>query len=820
MAYAVSTSGLKSVVEGWLNGGTNNGFAIVGVGTATNSVTWASSENTDTTRQPELVLTYRVPTAGGCKGTATLIDLADTFIQEDSDGNDNFGTDNSLKIRPQSTKRKHALLRFDVDGIPIGATLNAATLKLAVTTNRTLTTSEIHRMVTAWTEGTNATDGAQWIDANGTGTAGTWAAGAFGSGDYNATTEGTITPSTKGVKTADIKTMVQGWQTGAFANNGLVLLTTGTATGDAAYASRENGTPANRPVINVSWSIPPGSPTGVNTLSAGPLLVVEGDKITVKMVLQNTTASAVTNVAPSALTVTASGAGAYSCATLTGPTPASQTVPANGSATFTWTCTTSTAPTVPGNLAFSATASGDGPTTWASSSSESVIVTPALTFKAQVKNPPGVNVATNQADMTLAFPSTQGSVCYVMADGYDANDVDYLRQVDRTTGAVTPATPAAAGTQSIEGMTWSLDFTTLYAANANQFGTLNTTTGLFSAKASTIASATDPMQGEFGAITVADVDGISFDPATGVLYGVSRREGTNTQLDVLIKIDPVTGKHINSAFGAGVDYIKIRTDLLAIPLYEIDDISFDPVSGSLYAIANGTSASPSVGDRLVTINKSTGAVTDVARITKSGRQPGRRRGPELLRRRRPLRHLWLPRRHGRHQQAVVSGQRHGDRHRESGPGHADHLQRLRGRGLPGRHAQHGLHTQQPGRDRAHRQHRRPRLVRCRWRRPWARYWRQRRAGPGRHRGVRHPYPRRRHSVRHHRRLRQLPHLRPDQRRKLQRHPHAGHHPGRHDADHADHSDGHRHHGRHADGRLRPAPARHGQHRRHRLAGRK
>ncbi|MBK9094355.1 MAG: hypothetical protein IPM84_16595 [Anaerolineae bacterium] len=116
---------------------------------------------------------------------------------------------------------------------------------------------------------------------------------------------------------------------------------------------------------------------------------------------------------------------------------------------------------------------------------------------------------------------------------------------------------------------------------------------------------------------MADVDGISFDPATGVLYGVSRREGTNTQLDVLIKIDPVTGKHINSAFGTGVDYIKIRTDLLATPLYEIDDISFDPVSGSLYAIANGTSASPSVGDRLVILNKSTGAVTDVARVTKS-----------------------------------------------------------------------------------------------------------------------------------------------------------------------------------------------------------
>ena len=84
---------------------------------------------------------------------------------------------------------------------------------------------------------------------------------------------------------------------------------------------------------------------------------------------------------------------------------------------------------------------------------------------------------------------------------------------------------------------------------------------------------------------------------------------------MLIKIDPVTGKHINNAFGTGVDYKKIDTSALAV--YDVDDISFDPVSGSLYAIANGTSASPSVGDRLVTINKSTGAVTDVARITKS-----------------------------------------------------------------------------------------------------------------------------------------------------------------------------------------------------------
>ena len=41
-------------------------------------------------------------------------------------------------------------------------------------------------------------------------------------------------------------------------------------------------------------------------------------------------------------------------------------------------------------------------------------------------------------------------------------------------------------------------------------------------------------------------------------------------------------------------------------------------TGALYAIANATSTDPGVGDRLVTLNKATGAVTDIARITKSG----------------------------------------------------------------------------------------------------------------------------------------------------------------------------------------------------------
>ena len=607
----------SAVTDWYTTPSSNYGLVLLATGADQGEVKF-DSRTGDAGQEPRLRLTYRVPTAGGCSGTVSLADVADTYIQEDSDGNDNFGDAPTLKVRPQSTKHKHALLKFDVGGIPVGATLNAATFKVNVKTAKTNTASGIYGMTTDWTEGTNsAATGASWDDPNGTGTAGTWANGTgFGSGDYSPALIGTITPNLKGFKTADVKTLVQAWQNTPANNKGLVLLTTGTSTADAEYRSREDGDAANRPVIDVSWTIPPANATQVNTMTAGPLMAVEGDQINVKMVLQNNSTSAVTGVTPSGLTVTPAGGGTYSCATLTGPSPASQTVPANGSATFTWACTTSTTPTAPGTLAFSATASGSGGVTWASSITASVIVSPPLVFKADVKASPGVPVVTNEADMNLAFPSTVGSVCYVVADGFGANDVDYLRQVDRATGAVTPANPTATGTQSIEAMTWSLDYTTLFAVNANQFGTLNTTTGLFTGKAATVASAADPMQGEFGNLTVADVDGISFDPATGVLYGVSRRE-TGALLDVLIKIDPVTGKHINNAFGTGVDYIKIPTNTLTGTLYDVDDIAFDPITGDLYALANATAANPSILDRLIIVDKGTGAVTDVGLITKS-----------------------------------------------------------------------------------------------------------------------------------------------------------------------------------------------------------
>ena len=112
------------------------------------------------------------------------------------------------------------------------------------------------------------------------------------------------------------------------------------------------------------------------------------------------------------------------------------------------------------------------------------------------------------------------------------------------------------------------------------------------------------------------MDSLAFDPATGKLYAVGRREDNpittgNTLRDVLFQINPATGLRVANAYGAGMDFITINTDTLATPLYDVDGITFDPMAGTLYGIANDPIANIGLGDRLVIIDKTNGAVTDI-----------------------------------------------------------------------------------------------------------------------------------------------------------------------------------------------------------------
>ncbi len=160
-----------------------------------------------------------------------------------------------------------------------------------------------------------------------------------------------------------------------------------------------------------------------------------GDIITVNMVLTNTTGSAVLNVAPSTLTVTngLAGATATGCSA---PSPTTVTVPANGSATFSWTCTASVPANTYDSVTFTASA-GNGTKTWSTSTSNSVIIGRPLTFQVTVNSPPGVPVATNTADLlnggnillasnpvNTAFTGSIGDLVWADLNGDGVKDPD------------------------------------------------------------------------------------------------------------------------------------------------------------------------------------------------------------------------------------------------------------------------------------------------------------------------------------------------------------------------------------------------------------
>lgn len=190
--------------------------------------------------------------------------------------------------------------------------------------------------------------------------------------------------------------------------------------------------------------------------------------------------------------------------------------------------------------------------------------------------------------------------CYLVSDG-----TDELLIIDRTnpdpsgnTVAIGPLGPffdvEAIALETATGILFGADG--VEGGGAGRLGIIDTDTGAFIPLPEDMGIGV----GVAGTISFEDVDGLAFDPTTGVLYGsVRQRAGP----DLLIKLDPLTGSHIADGFGEGIDYVVIPSTGAA---EDIDDIAID-LDGTLYGIANETG----VSDRLVVIDKNTGATTDV-----------------------------------------------------------------------------------------------------------------------------------------------------------------------------------------------------------------
>ena len=156
---------------------------------------------------------------------------------------------------------------------------------------------------------------------------------------------------------------------------------------------------------------------------------------------------------------------------------------------------------------------------------------------------------------------------------------------------------------SIEALALSTDATTLFATDDGEFGYIDLVVGGF-VPIGAVGMATI---GSDGPIIFDDVDGLDFDPSSGILYGTQRRGGV---LDVLLQIDPMTGAFIPGIFG-GSDYLLVASSSAGADFLDVDDIAIDPTTGQMYAsVTDSTNAS-----RLVLVDKTTGAVSDIGEFT-------------------------------------------------------------------------------------------------------------------------------------------------------------------------------------------------------------
>lgn len=184
-----------------------------------------------------------------------------------------------------------------------------------------------------------------------------------------------------------------------------------------------------------------------------------------------------------------------------------------------------------------------------------------------------------------------------------SDDTNELYTIDRFTGTVTLV--GATGRSNIEAIAYYPipGSETLYAADAGDFGTLNRTTGAFTLIGEIDGGGT--ADGSAGPQTLNDVDGLMLDGQSLIMWAIERKAGSIP--DLLFQINLSTGQYVADAFGSGVDYLEIVGEGIDV---DVDDLAVDPVSGEIYGVSNNNGAD----DVLIKVNKTTGEFELVAAL--------------------------------------------------------------------------------------------------------------------------------------------------------------------------------------------------------------
>lgn len=229
------------------------------------------------------------------------------------------------------------------------------------------------------------------------------------------------------------------------------------------------------------------------------------------------------------------------------------------------------------------------------------------------------DTANNTDSEDTQINSNVNQQCYVVADTGGANGGNDIALIVDTGAATTTAIGTGTGTDNIEAIAYFNDGTTeaLFATNAGTFGSIDLNTGEFTAIRDVDGGLPQP-DGTQGGQNFGDIDGLTYDPIRGVVWG-AERQGSAPDLLFQINITPPVnagdlelGQYIPGAFpdndgdGNADDYLEIGSITR-----DADDIAFDRTTGIMYAALN----QGATGDELYTIDLSDGTISLVGGIT-------------------------------------------------------------------------------------------------------------------------------------------------------------------------------------------------------------
>jgi len=196
--------------------------------------------------------------------TADTIDLypaADTFIVSNQPDT-NFGSNTGLMVgKLGNTGLLHARIRFS--GIPAGASIQSAYLRLYRTMGSGSHTLAVQSASRSWQESTLTwnTDGStnRWTTPNST---------------YAMSNQ-------TGYLSVNVTSHVQEWADGSRSNYGFHLSTDGTTGENHTFASKESGTSSYRPRLEITYTPSNVSPTIDVTQPSSNITVAPGDVVTI-----------------------------------------------------------------------------------------------------------------------------------------------------------------------------------------------------------------------------------------------------------------------------------------------------------------------------------------------------------------------------------------------------------------------------------------------------------------------------------------------------------------------------------------------------------